>query len=257
MESFRNYKESTDTILDRLNAKDYLIGNSEINDVIDELYALVDVNENYIDEAIMAIEKLCDNNPMFKAEWEGALDEVEDEVLEESKLGKLASIALLAISMGITLTGCEASPNVQLETPAPTLDVKGDNGGHDRIGDNAKEETKVNEQKPTYEEAKGKYEFKREYSSGREEIFSLTDKEWNDIVELPGNMVIGGELRSIARPIPNKLNEVYNSLKPYEGSDPNHPEEELPRFLYYREMGTDEWKNFKYNSFPWEYEIID
>lgn len=181
MESFRNCKESTDTILDRLEAKDYLIGNNEINDVIDELYALVDVNENYIDEAIMAIERLCDNNPMFKAEWEGALDEAEDEVLEESKLGKLASIALLAISMGITLTGCEASPDIQQRIP-PVETLDGIGGTVSPEKNDTKEEMEVNEQKPTYEELMPNMEFRGKYSDGHYEEIKLTDEDKNKVV---------------------------------------------------------------------------
>lgn len=113
MESLRNFSESCENILDNLKVKEYMIEDSEIQYVINCLYELVDINEDYIDEAIFAIEKLCDNNEAFKKEWFGALDEVESEVLEESKLGKLASIAVIALAMGISLTGCDDSAVIE------------------------------------------------------------------------------------------------------------------------------------------------
>lgn len=161
MDSFRMYESSFKNILDELGGKGYIIEDGEIQEVIDRLYSLVDVDEDYIDGAITAIEKLCDNNEEFKKEWFGALDEVESEVLEEGKMGKLASIALLALSMGISLTGCDVEPQIPMDTPSieepmARNDVEDeepiDSDREEDIGD--KEENDMEEEKPTYDEIK-------------------------------------------------------------------------------------------------------
>lgn len=165
MENFRMYENSNTNILEELKNKGYIIENHDIQEVINRLYELVEINEDYIDEAIFAIESLCDNNEEFKKEWLGALDEVESEVLEEGKFGKLASIALLALSMGISLTGCDVAsqmpPEITAEAPSDKVSVE-----EEPIVDDKEEETMDTfdsmedvkdgtvEKKPMYDEVK-------------------------------------------------------------------------------------------------------
>lgn len=172
MENFRMYESSYRNILEELKDKLYDIDTSEIQDVINRLYELVDTNEDYIDGAISAIEKLCDKNEEFKKEWFGALDEVESEVLEEGKLGKLASIALLALSMGISLTGCDVAPQmppeITAEAPSDKVSVEEEPIEEEPVVDDKEEETMDTfdsmedvkdgtvEKKPMYDEVKNK-----------------------------------------------------------------------------------------------------
>lgn len=184
MENFRMYESFNTNILEELRNKAYIIEDSEIQEVINRLYELVEINEDYIDEAILAIEKLCDNNEEFKKEWLGALDDVESEVLEEGKMGKLASIALLALSMGISLTGCDVAPQFPSEPPrvetsvgASAIEEPIEEEPTEITDKNDREEINMEETKPTYEEIKNDITWYTKSFASPSFIISLGDSD--------------------------------------------------------------------------------
>lgn len=117
MESFEDLRESVN-VLEALAARNYKVYPEEIPGIINSLYTYVGEDEGRIDEVIPVIDKVAAVSPEFKNEWYGAIEEIGGEVLEEGKIGKLASIAALALAAGISLTGCSPAPDMSIE-PTP------------------------------------------------------------------------------------------------------------------------------------------